>query len=266
MNRLQKKCVIVSAGLHLSLLLILVVGPAFFSREEKPQTFQLIMINPDRVTDGRTTGGNANTQPPPPPPPAQQQKSNPAHSEPDPVKQEPPRIVKNTDSLAVQKKQPQISTKLVVRNRSPEKETTKTPSPQSNNTADTNKKFNETIKSIQSGLSSSTPIDINPGPGGGGPVSGNYRDLVGSIYWSAWTLPVSTERENSIVEAVVTISRDGKVISARITQPSGDSQVDASVRRTLDRVTFIAPFPEGTSDRERTYPLNFDLKMKRLEG
>jgi hypothetical protein len=40
--------------------------------------------------------------------------------------------------------------------------------------------------------------------------------------------------------------------------------VDKSVQRTLDRVTFIAPFPEGAKDKQRTYTINFNLKAKRL--
>ncbi len=35
MNRLQKKCVIATAGLHLLLLVILFVGPAFFNPRPK---------------------------------------------------------------------------------------------------------------------------------------------------------------------------------------------------------------------------------------
>ena len=40
--------------------------------------------------------------------------------------------------------------------------------------------------------------------------------------------------------------------------------MDASVQKTLDRVTFIAPFPEGTTEKERTYIINFNLKVKRM--
>jgi TonB family protein len=53
------------------------------------------------------------------------------------------------------------------------------------------------------------------------------------------------------------------VISARIITPSGDPGVDASVQHTLDRVPFIAPFPEGAKEKERTYTINFNLKAKR---
>jgi len=36
MNRLQKKCIMATAGFHLLLLVILFVGPAFFWSREKP--------------------------------------------------------------------------------------------------------------------------------------------------------------------------------------------------------------------------------------
>ena len=64
----------------------------------------------------------------------------------------------------------------------------------------------------------------------------------------------------------MTIGRDGSVISSRILNPSGDSRVDNSVRRTLDRVTFVAPFPDGAKEKDRTFIINFNLKAKRLLG
>ena len=63
-----------------------------------------------------------------------------------------------------------------------------------------------------------------------------------------------------------TIANNGRVISARIIERSGDGGVDRSVQKTLDRVTEIAPFPDGSTDRERTYIINFNLKAKRLLG
>jgi TonB family protein len=113
-------------------------------------------------------------------------------------------------------------------------------------------------------MSSSTKVDIDPGPNDGGALTANYRDLVGSIYTQTWDPPSNPATDTAIVKASVTIASDGRVISARITVPSGDAEVDASVRRTLDQVTFIAPFPKGSTDKERTYPIKFDLKAKRL--
>jgi TonB family protein len=64
----------------------------------------------------------------------------------------------------------------------------------------------------------------------------------------------------------VTIGSDGSVIASRILNRSGDAQVDASVQRTLDRVTFVAPFPDGATEKERTFIINFNLKAKRMLG
>jgi TonB family protein len=64
----------------------------------------------------------------------------------------------------------------------------------------------------------------------------------------------------------VTIASDGTVITARIVTPSGDAGVDNSIQRALDRVTFIAPFPEGAKEKERIFIIKFNLKAKRMLG
>ena len=51
MNRLQKKCVIATAGIHLLLLLILVFGSAFFSPRPKPDDTQLLDVIPANLID-----------------------------------------------------------------------------------------------------------------------------------------------------------------------------------------------------------------------
>ena len=70
--------------------------------------------------------------------------------------------------------------------------------------------------------------------------------------------------DNANTKVSVTIANDGTVISARIITPSGDAGLDASVQRTLERVRFIAPFPEGATEKERTYIINFNPKVKRM--
>ena len=66
MNRLQKKCVIATAGFHLLLLVILFVGPAFFCAEPKPDDTQVLDVIPANLVDARSTAASANAQPPPP--------------------------------------------------------------------------------------------------------------------------------------------------------------------------------------------------------
>jgi TonB family protein len=110
-------------------------------------------------------------------------------------------------------------------------------------------------------------ISLDPiGPGGGGEVYASYDQVVKSIYWHAWAPPEDTASDEAVTKVTVTIASDGSVLSARIIRASGDASVDRSVQRTLDRVTFIAPFPEGAKEKQRTYTINFNLKAKRLSG
>jgi TonB family protein len=121
-------------------------------------------------------------------------------------------------------------------------------------------------RSLKENLSDRTTIETNPGPGGGGEAYANYAQVVKSIYESAWTPPDDTANDDAITKVTVTIRRDGTVASAHIVRACGEARVDSSVQRTLDRVTYIAPFPEGAKDKERTYTINFNLKAKRALG
>src|SRR5580698_8849985 len=80
MNRLQKKCVIGTVGIHLLLLLILIVGPAFYNRQPKMDDMQTLDMIPANFVDAAVNSGiQGASQPPPTPkpvtlqPPQQQQ-------------------------------------------------------------------------------------------------------------------------------------------------------------------------------------------------
>jgi TonB family protein len=122
-----------------------------------------------------------------------------------------------------------------------------------------------TARSLRMDLSPSTSLE-ELGVGGGGPAYASYDQAVQSIYWHAWIAPEDTTLDDAVTKVSVTIASDGHVVDSRITKSSGDASVDRSVRRALNRVTFIAPFPKGATDKERTYPINFSLKAKRLSG
>jgi TonB family protein len=123
-----------------------------------------------------------------------------------------------------------------------------------------------TAHSLRDDVSPTTSIDTNYGPGGGGEAYANYGQIVKSIYENAWMPPDDATSEDPITKVTVTIANDGTVISAHIVRPSGDSSADSSVQRTLNRVTFIAKFPDGAKEKQRTYTINFNLKAKRLLG
>ena len=117
------------------------------------------------------------------------------------------------------------------------------------------------------GQSSSRGVTIElSGPGSGGVAYANFNQAVKSAYDRAWHLPDSVTDEGATAEATVVIARDGTVISARISKPSGNSGLDASVRRTLDRVKWAAPLPASEKENQRTVPINFNVGAKRALG
>ena len=78
MNRLQKKCVIGTAGIHLLLLVILFVGPAFFYSKPKADDLQVLDVIPANLVDGLISSGEPDAAPPPPAPVAPPQPTPPA--------------------------------------------------------------------------------------------------------------------------------------------------------------------------------------------
>ena len=276
MNRLHKKCFIASTGVHLLLALILLVGPAFLSSKAKVEETQYLEFIPSRLVDGPVHAGGGATAPrvqtptPPQPAPAPRQPDPPPEREPD-----PPRHVATPQSdpdpdPVPSRRRPAISTTPVVR-KSNSKTTSKTTTATDNRdqqVSDNRRRaaalISQAKNSLRSDLSSSTEV-VMPGEGFGEAYA-SYASAVKSVYEQAWIPPEDTTDDNAITKVTVTIGNTGKVLSASIIRPSGETVVDRSVQRTLDRVTFIAPFPEGAKEKQRTYTINFNLKAKRGLG
>ena len=266
MNRLQKKCILATAGIHLLLLVILLVGPAFFEPRPKPDDLQVLDVIPSILIDAQFTSGVRNAQPPAPtpvatPPPPQPQPTPPA---PPPVVT-PPTLTERLEKMfkteppkpAPEKVQPhkiQPDLKPVVHNASKNVP---------DDAAKRARALRRAIQSLKSNLSSSTTVDM---PGNSSVAYASYAAAVKSIYAQTWEqvplAAIANEDEN--VKVSVTIASDGTVISARITESSGDAALDASVQKTLERVTFVAPFPEGTTDQQRTYTLGFNPQLRKM--
>jgi TonB family protein len=297
MKRLQQKCIIASGGFHLLLIVILVIGPAFLTSKSQSDNSPIMDFIPGKLIDAAFSGGgNPNGTPPPPAPivPQPQAAVQPA-PKPEPVK--PPEPVKvrepqprpepieevkpakpDPSSLETsndhKRKKPEVSTTPIVR-RTDTNKTAKTHSTTSSTDneerrmADARKRAADLIGATARNIGKdvSPGISMDPiGPGGGGEVYAPYDQYVRKIYWEAWTAPEDTASDQAVTKVTVTIESDGTVLSARIINPSGDASVDRSVQRALDRVTFIAPFPEGAKEKQRTYTINFNLKAKRLTG
>ncbi len=294
MNRLQKKCLIGAVGMHLLLLLILLVGPAFLSSKVEPEPVIIELVNM-KVTDGKTQGGGNPAVTLPPPPKAVEQPSPP---KPEPIKEEvklpppkpepkpepkpkheaevpvaePKKIVQpKPDPKPAPKPEvktatkPKLELKPVVRNPSAQPTAAKNTAAEQQQKAlqELAKNLSSARANIQSKMSSSTSVEM---PGVGGEAFVPYAQLVKAMYDRAWLDPQDVADDNANVKVEVIIERRGNVVSAKILSRSGNPAMDKSVQRALDRVQFIAPFPDGSRDQRRVFILNFNLKAKRLTG
>jgi TonB family protein len=121
-------------------------------------------------------------------------------------------------------------------------------------------------RNISKNLSSSTLVSEPPGNGAPGALSVNYRDLIASKYYNAWTAPADLDDATPIVTASVTIDRNGNVKSSRILTPSGNRSMDRSILNVLDAVTFFEPFPASIKEQEMTVTVKFNVLAKRGTG
>jgi len=284
MSRLAKKCFIVSAGMHLLLLTILFVGPAFLSSRSKPDDSTVLDFVPAKTIDAAFAGGgNPNAKPPPPEPlplPPQPQVA-PLIPQPQPeivTKPEPVKEIKTVkpDPASLdpapdsKPRKPQVSIKPVTRPRPPPTKQSSSSASQSEAQARAaakqwSEKFNSAVRSLREGLSSSTTVEM-PGPGGGGPTYANFLQAVKSKYVEAWLVPEGVEDDEATATATVTIARDGTVLSARILRLSGNSLVDQSVDMVLRRVKVATPLPDDAKEDQRTVTIKFNVRAKRLLG
>jgi len=257
MNRLQKKCFVASASFHLLLLLILLAGPAFMSSKPKESDAPILNVIPAITVDEALSGGGKHNAQPPPPAPVPRQ--------PDPPRPEPtpePKVTKSSPPQRNNSVTPAPKPRTIKPNlnltRRPVDHQEKPPRPPTDNS--TAEAINVAIQTIQTQTSGRTRIET-PGPGTSGMSYGNFIRAIERIYSEAWILPDGAVNSATVV-ATVTIARDGRVVSWRIVERSGNSITDESVEMTLRRVVRAVRLPSGSKERERTVPIRFNVAAK----
>jgi TonB family protein len=296
MNRLQKKCLIATAGFHLLLVLVILFGAAFFTSHPKPDETQLLTVIPANLIDAAFNSGVKAAQLPAPTPVVQPlaPQPTPTPPQPQPVVTPPTPAPQPTPTLVEKVKEfftpetpklPPDDTELVEKPAKPQphkinvdltKHVVRTVPKETPDTSEADdareakrlakaraKAIANAARAIKENSSSATTVEM---PGAGSVSYANYASVVKSIYEQAWTPPDDTSSDDANTKVSVTIGSDGTVISSHVLDPSGDARVDGSVQRTLDRVTFIAPFPDGAKEKQRTFIINFNLKAKRMLG
>ncbi|HOX03557.1 MAG TPA: cell envelope integrity protein TolA [Candidatus Paceibacterota bacterium] len=292
MSAVQHKCLLVSAAFHSALLGLLVLGPAYTAPRPPVDDLPLLDFVPTRLVDEAFFGGGS-PGPRTPPAPAPAQPATPpalprvaappsAPESPRPEPSRPPRE-EGIDLNPPAPPQPAPAARRVIQpNLKPvtqrsasqagseraEDRAAERP-PRSSGPARWSQSVGRAMSSLRDGLSSSTRIEgVGPGSGDGtgGESYANYAQFVKTFYDRSWIRPLEIQDRSLTVRARVVIARDGRVISSRIEKPSGHSVLDQSVARVLERVTFVAPFPEGARESERTYRIHFVLNADALTG
>src|ERR1039457_3175015 len=287
MNRLQKKCLIAVAGTHLLLVVVLLCS-GFIRPKPKVDDSQVLDVIPAKLIDEAFNSGVKNAQPPPPAPMVKPPESQPQPPQPqqpvvkqvEPVKP-PPEKIQPEESKPVEHVEPKPKPaheitpdlKPVVRKKPPvvdnsaaeAEKAAKEAAKEAKRAQDARlKAIRQATTAIKENASPSMTIEMPPG--NSTVAYANYASIVKSVYTQAWRPPDDAANDEANVKVSVTIANDGRVITAHIIERSGDAGVDRSVQNTLDRVTDIAPFPDGATDKERTYIINFNLKAKRMLG
>ncbi len=304
MGRLQQNCVIVSASLHGLLAGALLFGSAFLSpssKSLKPDDRGVLDFVPVKTIDDLFSGGGnpkapevqplpklqaqpqPQPQPPAPAPAPPPPKSEPEVKQAEPVAAKTPAPQKLDDEPdftkpANGKRLPTVNKQLSVRKPSP-RNTSSSPNPDSNPEADeraqaraaadartrVRQAFNTALNGVGGVASSSTAVELK-GPGGGGVPYANFLDAVKSLYARAWIVPDGVTDDSATAIASVTIARDGTVVSASITRPSGNALVDASVSAVLNRIRKAAPLPDDAKESQRSVNIKFNVRAARSLG
>ena len=286
MNRLQKKCLVASGGIHLLLALVLFIGPGFLSAKPKEEDLPVLDFVPVKTVDELISGGGnpkANPAPvlpvppqPQPAPPAPAPQPEPVKTrEPDPPKQVDPPKPEEDSLVPRESKRPkvEISKTLVTRTHdaAPDKRVKEEAQAraQAKAVADARRRLarqlGQMADNMGSELSGGTTVELK-GPGGGGLPYANWRQSLKTIYENAWLLPDNVIDNDATTAALVTVAHDGTVLSCRITQRSGDNVVDHSVQAALDRVPRVPALPDSAKEDKRTVTINFSVRAKRGLG
>ena len=273
MSRLLKKCIFLSIGLHILLAAVLLICTAFFVAKPEKIRPTLSMIAPD-VLDNLLNPQRVTTPKPTPQPPVRRIVTP---TPPRKVTPTPPRKVTPTPPRKVtpKKQSPELKPTKSKVTPKPKRKTIKiaqntqtsegaTVRPKKNThpkTPSVSAKQLNTIKSMRSQLSAAINVNV---AGANAAAFTSYANLVVGVYRRAWEPLIPSELARSrIAKVSVTIRRDGRVLSNMIIRNTGDTALDRSVQRALDRVSRIGkPFPSGSKDTQRTFTLDFTPRIR----
>jgi TonB family protein len=296
MDRTQKRCLTASAMFHGALLGVFALASAF-SRPAPPPASVPVMefISPDTtLTDGQHAGGGSPQADPPPanpprvaqdPPREPNKPSKPPEREPikAPVEKppktktpqrepEPAKPVQDVDDTRRPKK-PQVvvsgnRTKRADPHTTTERQDREAQEQETRDRRDREiaaansarqqlaNRLRGGAESIAQGTGASTSITM-PGPGGA--AYAPYISYLDLFYRTRWRSPKASSKSTASVKVSVEIAKDGTVLNYDLLVPSGNRELDESVRDLLKRYPKLRPLPDTSKDSKRLFTIQFRL-------
>lgn len=206
-------------------------------------------------------------------------KTEPKKSEPEEVKKDPSKVdvtaLKSSKTPkkveAVKPARPHVKVNLNATTLRPSADLEKARQEAAANTAKANAaRIASALGEFDKKTSKLTSDNIGVSAFGDGTIGVSYASFeswVQKVYWEAWRPPTDLAAGRSIVKVKVVIRKDGTIESANVTEPSGNSRLDANIRQLLARVKTVGQeFPEGAKEEKRTYNIEFNLEAKLGSG
>ncbi len=292
-----RRTVLIVVGLHLGLLLF--VGLPFASCHKPPtiQPVEIVDLGSLRPGPGLPSPTSSSSQPtpsqspseiphqeskiqnlPPQPPPAEEPEPTPTPPTPEPKPEPKPTPKTEPTPLPVTKPapipQPETPAKHQVKvSTTKKKVSVSSASPSGNKTSapKSTAPAGPTASDIKNRLASKLPAEQG---GGGGDGVGNagrpdgiaddyswYRALIKQSIQSAWKKPPIPAGEKIYTEVEIKIAFDGSVTFIKLSRPSGDPAMDASVEQAVRSTPRLAkPLPSGLGSPDYTVIIQFKLE------
>ena len=289
MDRIAKRCFVASLALHGTLLGVVLVGAAFSQRSRSTEVVPVPpVLIPGPSVDAILNGVSEGSSLPPNPTPSTPHAPRVVVTPPAPVPPSTPRASKNSTPREEKPVNPVkagkpietvdnnakslVSTVLVKRPRTTEGTISKN-SHDSEARKATDKSQHQRNSDIDHAMDKLASLSNDrltmsdmPGTGSGGSGPVNYRQAVLGAFDDAWNPPAEITDNVAVAVARITVHRSGKLTDARIIKGSNNALMDRSVQSALEAVKSLPPFPQGATDLERVFNIEFNLKAKRATG
>ena len=282
---LPRRTLLIVIGIHLGILLALGLPMAQCHKPPPIKPVEIVDLGSLRPGPGLPSPVSGSQQPAPepkesastpkPPEPVEEPAPTPPVSEPQPqpeTKPEPkpePTPIPETKPVPVPQTEP--PKKHQVKVSSSKKKVTLTTAEPKNSTQKSNEPPGPSVSDIKNRLASKIPGETG---GGGGDGAGNagrpdgiaddfswYRALIKQCIQASWKKPPIPAGEKIYTEVEVKISSSGAVTFIRISRPSGDSAMDASVEQAVRSTPLLPkPLPAGLGNPDYTVIIQFKLE------